>query len=176
MYEHADVTAFLEHRHPILLVDRVLECRPGEHIRAVKAISASEPCYASVPDGDGNGTDAGTDARAEAYRMAYRYPPSLLLESLVQAAGALWAITTRAGGGTADGTLVLAGLREVAFHRPVFPGDTVHHVVHLDRVVGSNAFCTGRTVLGTSPDSVVTTVAQLVMAMRPVSSLRGHGP
>ena len=169
MYEHADVTTVLEHRHPILLVDRVLECRAGEHIRAVKVISGAEPCYASVASGD-------VEAAA-ASRLAYRYPPSLLLESLVQAAGALWTVTTRESGGSADGTLVLAGLRDVVFHRPVFPGDTVHHVVRLERVVGSNAFCTGRTVLaGSSPEAVVTTVAQLVMAMRPVSTLRGGGP
>jgi 3-hydroxyacyl-[acyl-carrier-protein] dehydratase len=176
-------------------VDRVVDCRPGEHIRTVKAISGSEPCYASVdggpprdgPNGDdvtsprsywGNSTSSRAVDGYEAYRLAYRYPQSLLLESLVQAAGVLWAVTTRERGGAVDGTLVLAGVREVSFHRPVFPGDTVHHVVDLDRVVGSNAFCTGRTVLAGADGSdgaVVTTVAQLVLAMRPAKVLGGRG-
>jgi len=169
MYEHADLTALLPHRHPILLVDRVLECRPGEHVRAVKTISGSEPCYAGP-----NCDDVTSSLAADAQRLAYRYPPSLLLESLVQAAGVLWAATT-----PLDGTLVLAGVREVAFRRAVFPGDTVHHVVDLDRVVGSNAFCTGRTVLagaGSSDEAdgaVVLSVAQLVLAMRPAGALGG---
>ena len=182
MYEHADLVALLPHRHPILLVDRVIACRPGELVRAVKTISGSEPCYADLAAGPSAGPTAclpseGPTACFTPPPSSYRYPPSLLLESLVQAAGVLWAATTRRDGRALDGTLVLGAVRDVTFHRQVFPGDTLHHTVELDRVVGSNAFCTGRTELhrpGLSGDgSVVMTVRQLVLAMRPAHAIAG---
>src|SRR5438067_6192336 len=43
-----DIQAILErlpHRYPFLLVDRVLECRPGESIRALKNVTYNEPYF-----------------------------------------------------------------------------------------------------------------------------------
>ena len=43
-----DIQAILErlpHRYPFLLVDRVLECRPGESIRALKNVTYNEPFF-----------------------------------------------------------------------------------------------------------------------------------
>ena len=43
-----DMQAILErlpHRYPFLLVDRVLECRPGESIRALKNVTYNEPFF-----------------------------------------------------------------------------------------------------------------------------------
>src|SRR5450432_1825717 len=35
----------LPHRYPFLLVDRVLECRPGESISALKNVTYNEPFF-----------------------------------------------------------------------------------------------------------------------------------
>src|SRR6202043_1218083 len=35
----------LPHRYPFLLVDRVLECRPGHSIRALKNVTYNEPFF-----------------------------------------------------------------------------------------------------------------------------------
>src|SRR5215467_13385338 len=43
-----DMQAILErlpHRYPFLLVDRVLECKPGESIRALKNVTYNEPFF-----------------------------------------------------------------------------------------------------------------------------------
>src|SRR5258705_8245175 len=43
-----DMQAILErlpHRYPFLLVDRVLECRPGHSIRALKNVTYNEPYF-----------------------------------------------------------------------------------------------------------------------------------
>ena len=43
-----DIQAILErlpHRFPFLLVDRVLECRPGQSIRALKNVTYNEPFF-----------------------------------------------------------------------------------------------------------------------------------
>lgn len=35
----------LPHRYPFLLVDRVLECQPGERLLALKNVSMNEPFF-----------------------------------------------------------------------------------------------------------------------------------
>ena len=39
------VLKLLPHRYPFLLVDRVLECRKGESIRAIKNVTVNEPFF-----------------------------------------------------------------------------------------------------------------------------------
>ena len=40
-----DVARFLPHRYPMLLVDRVLECVPGQYLVALKNVTANEPFF-----------------------------------------------------------------------------------------------------------------------------------
>ena len=40
-----EVLRFLPHRYPMLLVDRVLECVPGEYLVALKNVTANEPFF-----------------------------------------------------------------------------------------------------------------------------------
>jgi 3-hydroxyacyl-[acyl-carrier-protein] dehydratase len=152
MLEHADLYDLLPHRHPIMLVDRVLDVRAGDWIETVKAISAGEPCFA--------GLGAGRPAHA------FDYPPTLILESFVQSAGVLWAWTLRAAGEPHQGTLLFAGARDVLFHRDVQPGDVLRHRVELGRIVGSNAFVAGTTTVAATGEPVCQ-VGSLVLARRP---------
>jgi len=39
------IMKYLPHRYPFLLIDRVLECTPGESIRAVKNVTFNEPHF-----------------------------------------------------------------------------------------------------------------------------------
>jgi 3-hydroxyacyl-[acyl-carrier-protein] dehydratase len=39
------ILKLLPHRYPFLMVDRVLECRAGENIRALKNVTANEPYF-----------------------------------------------------------------------------------------------------------------------------------
>lgn len=92
----------LPHRYPFLLVDRVVECVPGSHIRAYKNITFNEPFF------QGHFPDAPI------------MPGVLILEALAQAGGLL----AVSGMEDTSGKLFLfTGLDGVKFRRQVIPGD-----------------------------------------------------
>lgn len=143
----AKVQAALPQRHPLLLVDRVLSMQPGRSIETIKAVTASDPCYAQVPVG----------AQIE----AYAYPVSLLIESFGQSAALLWLGDEAA----ADGSVLLfLGAREYRVEGRAYPGDVVRHVVHLEQVVADTAFATGESWVG---DTRIAHIGSLMAARRP---------
>ncbi|MEV4702073.1 hypothetical protein [Actinoplanes sp. NPDC049316] len=157
MTGHGDLRRILPHRHPILLVDRILEesvtARGAESwLVALKAVTGSEPCYADVDE--------------DAPDSAYAYPAALVLESFVQSAAALWARAARANGQPHEGTLFFAGARNVKLHSPVHPGDRLLHRVRLDDAVGATAFLSGTTSLADRSGVPVLSVGSVVLAVR----------
>ncbi|HEU4421983.1 MAG TPA: hypothetical protein VFR67_05510 [Pilimelia sp.] len=148
--EHVDVRAVLPQRHPLLLVDRVLDLDPGRRISAVKAVTATEPCFAGIRDA------------AEAWR--YDYPSSLLIESLGQTAALLW-LDGREPAPDDDGVLMFVGARNYRFDGAAHPGDTLRHEVRLESVIADTAFASGETWVG---DRRIATVETLIATRRPV--------
>jgi len=104
---YLDIYAILKrlpHRYPILLVDRVLECRPGESIRALKNVTVNEPFF--------------TGHFPERPVM----PGVMVLEALAQTAGILTYATL--GKVPNENTrFYFAGIDGCRFRRPVEPGD-----------------------------------------------------
>lgn len=156
MLEHRDIREVLPHRHPVLLVDRVLELEPFERIVATKAITGSEPCFARLADG--------------LPLASYAYPASLIIESFGQSGAVLWIESVRMKGEQLRGTLMFAAARDIVFHRQVFPGDTLRHVAHVDQIIGDNAFLRGETWVG---DELVATVGSAIAVMRAAATLGG---
>ncbi|WP_433042430.1 3-hydroxyacyl-ACP dehydratase FabZ family protein [Dactylosporangium sp. CS-033363] len=148
--EHHAVRAALPQRHPLLLVDRVLDLVPGERIHTVKAVTGTEGCYANLPDG------------AASWR--YRYPLSLLVESLGQSAALLW-LHDRGHDPDDGATLMFAGARSWSFDGFAYPGDVLHHHVRLTSVVADTAFASGETWVG---DRRIAHVDTVIAARRPV--------
>jgi 3-hydroxyacyl-[acyl-carrier-protein] dehydratase len=146
----AQIRAVLPQRHPLLLVDRVLS-RGERSIETIKAITATEPCYARLGD------DAGVDD--------YAYPASLLIESFGQSAALLWLDDAIAGAGD---VLLFVGARDYTVEGHAYPGDTVRHVVHLERVVADTAFATGESWVG---DRRIAVIGSLMAARRPADTL-----
>ena len=96
------ILSLLPHRYPFLLVDRVVECVPGSHIRAYKNVTINEPFF--------QGHFPGVPIM----------PGVLILEALAQTGGLLAA----ADMGDLEGKLFLfTGLDGVKFRRQVVPGD-----------------------------------------------------
>lgn len=96
------ILSLLPHRYPFLLVDRVVECVPGSHIRAYKNVTINEPFF--------QGHFPGVPIM----------PGVLILEALAQTGGLLAA----ADMGDLEGKLFLfTGLDGVKFRRKVVPGD-----------------------------------------------------
>lgn len=97
------IMELLPHRYPFLLVDRVVECEPGSHIRAYKNVTFNEPFFQGHFPG------------------APIMPGVLILEALAQTGGILAASGLEEN---LNGKLFLfTGLDKVKFRRQVIPGD-----------------------------------------------------
>lgn len=155
----AEIRGRLPHRFPMLLVDRVVDLVPGQRITALKAVTCNEPWYAGL---DQDTPDAG-----------FAYPKTLLVESWCQAAGLL-ATWDKPNPDVLDGQVMLfGGMSQVAFHRPVFPGEVMEHHVEISRVVGDTVIAEGESLAG---GQTVLTVGRVTMAFRPANVLRPDPP
>ncbi len=94
-----DVQAHLPHRHPFLLVDRVLEREPGVRVVAEKLVSYGDPIL------QGHFTNRPL------------VPGVLMIEMLAQAGGFLEAESLEGK------AIFLAGVQDARFKAPAFPGD-----------------------------------------------------
>src|SRR5262245_58795767 len=104
----------LPHRYPFLLIDRVLECRPGESVRALKNVTYNEPFFPG--------------------HFPYRpvMPGVMIIEALAQAAGILAFVT--AGVVPNEKTrFYFVGIDKARFRKPVEPGDQLILTAQLER-------------------------------------------
>lgn len=99
-----DVFVYLPHRYPFLLVDRVLECRPGEFLRGLKNVTVNEPFF--------QGHFPGRPVM----------PGVLIIEAMAQAAGIL-AFRTAGEKPDEESTFYFVGIDRARFRAPVVPGD-----------------------------------------------------
>ena len=106
----------LPHRYPFLLVDRVVECLPGERIRAIKNVTYNEPYFVGH------------------FPHQPVVPGVMIIEALAQAAGIL---AFRTAGVIPDETtrFYFAGIDKARFRKPVVPGDQVTLTATLERSI-----------------------------------------
>ena len=108
------ILKYLPHRYPFLLVDRVLECKKGESIRAIKNVTFNEPHF--------------TGHFPERPVM----PGVLILEALAQTAGIL-TYATLARVPNENTRFYFAGIDKARFRRPVVPGDQLILTAQVER-------------------------------------------
>ncbi|MBS0367305.1 MAG: 3-hydroxyacyl-ACP dehydratase FabZ [Proteobacteria bacterium] len=114
---HLDIAAimrYLPHRYPFLLVDRVLECRPGESIRALKNVTLNEPFFPGH------------------FPSRPVMPGVLLIEALAQAAGILCFVTANVVPDE-NTRFYFVGIDGARFRKPVIPGDQLILTARLER-------------------------------------------
>jgi 3-hydroxyacyl-[acyl-carrier-protein] dehydratase len=99
-----EVKQFLPHRYPFLLVDRVLECTPGETLTAIKNVTVNEPFFQGH------------------FPQKAIMPGVLIIEALAQATGLL-GFKTMSVSPSEDLLYMLVGVDNVRFKRQVIPGD-----------------------------------------------------
>ena len=104
--------AFLPHRYPMLLVDRIVEARADEYGVGIKNVSFNEPQF------QGHFPDRPI------------MPGVLLLEGMAQTAGALCVASRLAG--ARPSIVYLMTIDKVKFRKPVVPGDQVHY--HMTKI------------------------------------------
>lgn len=158
--EHAAIRALLPQRWPMLLLDRVIAVDvTGRSLVAVKAVTATEPCYRNLPDG------------LTADR--YAFPVSLLIESFGQAAAVLWRVTAggepTAAAGRRGELMMFAVARECVIEDAVYPGQVLRHEVRLESVIGPNAFASGACY---ADDRRVAVMGSLMAVSRPAANVR----
>jgi len=112
-----DIDAILKnlpHRYPFLLVDRVLECTPGQTIRALKNVTYNEPYFPG--------------------HFPHRpvMPGVIILEALAQTAGILAFVTL---GVIPDEStrFYFVGVDKARFRKPVQPGDQLILTARFER-------------------------------------------
>lgn len=113
-FDHHEIARLLPHRYPFQFVDRVLEFADGERIVAIKNVSLLDPFFRGhFPDNP-------------------VMPGVLICEAFAQA-GAL--LAHRSTNGVPPGRgVVLSGIDNARFRRPVVPGDQLRLEVSLGRV------------------------------------------
>lgn len=112
------IEKWLPHRFPFLLVDRVLELKPGESILALKNVTYNEPFF--------------TGHFPEKKIM----PGVLIIEALAQAGGILlWHSVEN----PESVFVVLSKIEEAKFRRSVIPGDQLKLYAKLVKLKAS--FC-----------------------------------
>ncbi|MGE0485782.1 MAG: 3-hydroxyacyl-ACP dehydratase FabZ [Gammaproteobacteria bacterium] len=106
----------LPHRYPFLLIDRILEYRPFEFIKAIKNVSINEPFF--------QGHFPGHPIM----------PGVLILESMAQATGML-AFYSNQACSESGSVYYLVGVDKARFKQPVTAGDQLQIEAHLTRQI-----------------------------------------
>ncbi len=103
----------LPHRYPFLLIDRVLECTPGESLTALKNVTINEPFFPGH------------------FPHHPVMPGVLILEAMAQATGLLAFATL--GKPPSDNELYyFVGIDKARFREPVEPGDQLIFKVRIE--------------------------------------------
>lgn len=109
-----EVLQYLPHRYPFLLIDRVLDCVPGETLTAIKNVTVNEHFFQG--------------------HFPHRpvMPGVMILEAMAQATGILAFRTTETR--PSDHLLYyLVGIDDARFKQPVEPGDQLIIEVRAER-------------------------------------------
>src|SRR5437763_2320178 len=103
MLDTEQIRAYLPHRYPMLLVDRILELEPGKRATWLKNVTANEEFF--------NGHFPGQAMM----------PGVLIIEAMAQVGGVLLLSDPSMAGKLA----VIVGIENVKFRKPVVPGDAL---------------------------------------------------
>ena len=107
-----EILEYLPHRYPFLLVDKVVDYKPGEYLIAVKNVSVNEPFFPGH------------------FPQRPVFPGVLIMEALAQATGLL-AFKTQGKKPDGSSLYYFAGIDNCRFKQPVQPGDQMFLEVKL---------------------------------------------
>jgi beta-hydroxyacyl-ACP dehydratase FabZ len=102
-YDIRRILAFLPHRYPFVLVDRILEMEPGKQVKALKNVTMNEPFFQGhFPD--------------------HPIMPGVLIVEFMAQAGAVLVLDSLPGE-LHGAPIYFMGIDKARFRKPVVPGD-----------------------------------------------------
>lgn len=124
--EAQEIQAILPHRYPMLMVDRVLDLKPGESVVAQKNVSINEQIFQGhFPDNP-------------------IFPGVLQIEAMAQA-GAIALLSMPDFKGK---TAYLGGIKKAKFRHMVRPGDVLRIEVTLEKLIDNAGLGKGKIYVG----------------------------
>ncbi|UOF91523.1 3-hydroxyacyl-ACP dehydratase FabZ [Fodinisporobacter ferrooxydans] len=112
MYNIEQIQEIIPHRHPFLLVDKILECEPGVSAAGIKNVTMNEPFF-------------------QGHFPEYPVMPGVLIVEALAQVGA-FALLSKA---EYKGRIAFfAGIDGLRFRGQVRPGDTLHLAVEITRL------------------------------------------
>ncbi|MCK6417417.1 MAG: 3-hydroxyacyl-ACP dehydratase FabZ [Alphaproteobacteria bacterium] len=106
------IMEMIPHRYPLLLVDRILEIKPGESAIGLKNVTMNEPQF-------------------QGHFPAFPVMPGVLIVEAMAQTAAIVVVHTL--GKDAEGKIVyFMTIDDARFRRPVVPGDSMH--IHVKKV------------------------------------------
>lgn len=110
-----EITKYLPHRYPFLLVDRVLECKHKDSIVGIKNVSINEAFFQGH------------------FPQTPVFPGVLILEALAQVSGIL-VLSDPESRPENESLFLFVGIDNARFKRPVVPGDQLRLESRLSRM------------------------------------------
>lgn len=110
-----EIMKYLPHRYPFLLLDKIVECKRGDAITAIKNVTINEAFF--------QGHFPNTPV----------FPGVLILEALAQASGVL-VLSDPDMRPSQESLFLFVGIEKARFKRPVVPGDQLRLESKLTRM------------------------------------------
>lgn len=102
-YNIKEILAYLPHRYPFILIDRILELEPGKRVLGLKNVTINEPFFQGhFPDNP-------------------IMPGVMIIEAMAQAGGVLAMVSQPEQANRHK--IYFMGIERVKFRKPVIPGD-----------------------------------------------------
>lgn len=131
----------LPHRYPFLLVDKVLEIKDKESIKALKNVTINEPFF--------RGHFPGHPIM----------PGVLIVEGMAQAGGIL---LSNLVDNIEDYVIYFMSIDNIKFRKPVLPGDTIIYEINITKQKGLLAKISGKAIV----NSEVATEAEMMASFQ----------
>ena len=97
------IEALLPHRYPFLLVDKIVECTPGQGAKGIKCVTANEPFF-------------------QGHFPGYKVMPGVLIIEALAQVGAVAILALPENRGK---LALFGGIKNARFKRKVVPGDVL---------------------------------------------------
>ena len=133
------IEQLLPHRYPFLLVDKIVECTPGQSAKGIKCVTANEPFF-------------------QGHFPGFKVMPGVLIIEALAQVGAVAILAEEENKGK---LALFGGIKNARFKQQVRPGDVLELEARVTRTRGAFAFIDAEARV----DGKVAATAELTLAL-----------